>query len=418
VSKKVIQNLDNLEEVTDKVIVVEKVKEVPLETPTEVSKEIVKETEKTTEEIGNQFNNVVDLINIDTILFFKDGILIFLVSITILFLLKNYISKKILSKLENTTNTINEVKTLTMNFFYLSNFLLVYSVLYYLEFPLDVFLFVKWILFTGYFYFGIVLLNTINKLIFRNLYKSPKYQIQKVEAHFFRKIVSFFIYLFGFLFVLSSIGFNVSILLGGLGFVGFAISFAAKESIANFFGGIMILFNKSFDHGDWIYVSDLEEGTVVETHFLTTTIRTFDNSLITIPNSKLSVSSIRNWSKRKVGRRIKFNVGLVYETKPEDIKKIIKEIKEYLINSPKISKETKTKKGVVQDKDLEGVKETLLVNLTNLGESSIDLTIYCFSTTVNWSEWLETREEVIYKVMEIIKANNSDFAFNTLKIEK
>jgi MscS family membrane protein len=280
-----------------------------------------------------------------------------------------------------------------------------------------VFLFVKWILFTGYFYFGIVIINTINKLVFKHIYKSDKYKLQKVEANFFRKIISFIIYTTGILLVLSSIGFNISILLGGLGFIGFAVSFAAKESIANFFGGMMILFNKSFDHGDWIYISDLEEGTVVETHFLTTTIRTFDNALITIPNSRLSVSSIRNWSKRTVGRRIKFDIGLVYDTKPEDIKQIIEEIKKHLVDNDNISKPTKTEYGVIQDKDQNGIKETLLVNLTKFNESSVDISIYCFSTTVDWETWLKVREELMFEIINIVKKNNSDFAYKTIEIK-
>jgi len=380
--------------------------------------EIIIEAKEATKEIGNQFDSFIELFNWDIISFYKDEIFLFIIAFSFLFIIKNIISNKILSHLEHTKNTINEVKSLTIYSFYLLNFLFGHIILYFQGFAFEAFKFVGWIFFFAYFIFGIIILNNINKLFFRFLYKSNKYKIQKVEAHFLSKIISFFIFFFGFLFALSMIGINISLLLGSLGFVGVALSFAAKESIANLFGGITILLNKSFDHGDWIYISSEEEGTVVETHFLTTTIRTFDNALISIPNSKLGTNSIRNWSKRNVGRRIKFDIGILYDTKVEDIKNIVSDIKEYLFNNPDIAKPTSNEiQSLIQKKDVHGVKETLLVNTTSFGESSINITIYCFSKTVNWSEWLEVREKVMYEIINIVRKNNSDFAFPTTTLD-
>jgi MscS family membrane protein len=379
--------------------------------------EILEEASKATEEINNQFDTFIQLFNWDLITFYKEEIGLFLGIFFVLFFIKNLISSKILSKLDNTQNTISEVKKLTINFFYLSNFFFAHIILYFQGFPFEAFKFVEWILFIGYFVFGVILINNLNKLFFRYLYKSKKYKLQKVEAHFLSKIVSFFIYIIAFFFALSMLGINVSLLIGSLGFIGFAISFAAKESIANFFGGIMVLLNKSFDHGDWIYISDKEEGTVVETHFLTTTIRTFDNSLIHIPNSRLSSSSIRNWSKRVVGRRIKLNIGVLYNTNIEDLQNIVKDIRNYLENNPEIAKPTESKTDLVQQKDSEGVKETLLVNVDNFGASSIDIMVYCFSETVEWGEWLEVKQKVMLEIIKIVRKNNSDFAFPTTTID-
>jgi len=397
--------------------VIEKVKVEDVVEKKEPTSEILEEATKAKEEINNQFEAFIELFNWELILFYKEEIGLFLGIFFMLFFVKNFISNKILSKLDNTKNTISEVKKLTINFFYLSNFVFAHIILYFQGFPFEAFKFVEWILSIGYFIFGIIMINNLNKLFFRYLYKSKKYKLQKVEAHFMSKITSFFIYIIAFFFALSMLGINISLLIGSLGFIGFAISFAAKESIANFFGGIMVLLNKSFDHGDWIYISDKEEGTVVETHFLTTTIRTFDNSLIHIPNSRLSSSSIRNWSKRVVGRRIKLNIGVLYNTKIEDLENIVKDIRNYLENNPKIAKPTETQTSLVQSKDSEGIKETLLVNIDNFGASSIDIMVYCFSETVNWADWLDVKQEVMLEIIKIVRKNNSDFAFPTTTID-
>jgi len=239
------------------------------------------------------------------------------------------------------------------------------------------------------------------------------------------KIINFFIFMIGFLIILYFAGVDLTAVLSGLGIGGFAVAFAAKDTISNFFGTLSILFSDIFSQGDWIEINN-KEGTVVEIGLRVTTIRTFDNALIAIPNGTFASSSIKNWNKRKLGRRIKMKIGIKYDSKSKDIKNAITEIKTMLQNHPDIAtKETKYENlrrrksrvaKLVSKEDLEGVKRTLLVYLDEFSDSSINILIYCFSKSVMWEEWLKTKQDVMEKIMEIMEKNNLEFAFPSLSI--
>jgi len=239
------------------------------------------------------------------------------------------------------------------------------------------------------------------------------------------KILNFFIFTIGLIIVLYFAGVNLTALLSGLGIGGFAVAFAAKDTISNFFGTLSILFSDVFSQGDWIEI-DGREGTVVEIGLRVTTIRTFDNALIAIPNGTFASKDIKNWNKRKIGRRIKMKLGVKYDSKREDINRAIVEIREMLEKHPDIAtRNTKyehimQKRGrvakIVSKDDLEGIKRTLLVFLDEFSDSSINILVYCFSKSVVWEEWLETKQDVMEKIMEIFERNNLEFAFPSLSI--
>jgi MscS family membrane protein len=170
--------------------------------------------------------------------------------------------------------------------------------------------------------------------------------------------------------------------------------------------------------GDWIKLGDVE-GTVAEIGLRSTTIRTFDNALITIPNSIVSVSSVMNWSRRAVGRRIKLYVGVTYESDMNDIRQALNDIREMLKNHPDIAnpqqKITRRKRGFKfsSEEDTHGIKSTQLVFMDKYNDFSIDILIYCFTRTVNWAEWLAVKEDVLFKIAEILKSNDLEFAYPT-----
>ncbi|WP_373034711.1 mechanosensitive ion channel family protein [Sulfurimonas sp.] len=236
------------------------------------------------------------------------------------------------------------------------------------------------------------------------------------------KIVNFAIMIIGLLFILHFAGANLTTVLSGLGIGGFAVALAAKDSLANFFGTLSILISDVFSQGDWIVI-DGEEGTVVEIGLRVTTLRTFDNAIIAIPNSILANKGVKNWNKRSLGRRIKMNIGVKYDSKPSDIKNAVNEIREMLENHPQIATKnteydyshSKRSKLVSKDDEL-GVKRTLLVHLDEFSGSSINILIYCFSRSVMWKEWLETKEDVMYKIMQILEENSLEFAFPSISI--
>ena len=238
------------------------------------------------------------------------------------------------------------------------------------------------------------------------------------------KIVNFIIFILGFLLVLHSAGVNLTAVLSGLGIGGFAVALAAKDSLANFFGTLSILLSDTFSQGDWI-VADGAEGTVVEIGLRVTTIRTFDNALISVPNANLANADIKNWNKRKLGRRIKMSLGIKYDSKSSDIKNAVEQIREMLIHHPgiattdtKIDVNNKHGAKMISREDSHGIKKTLLVYLDSFNDSSINILVYCFSKTVNWAEWLEVKEDVMHKMMEIFEKNNLEFAFPSMSLYK
>ena len=237
------------------------------------------------------------------------------------------------------------------------------------------------------------------------------------------KIINFIIVIMGLLIVLYLAGVDLTAVLSGLGIGGFAVAFAAKDTISNFFGTLSVLFSEVFSQGDWIEI-DGQEGVVVEIGLRVTTLRTFDNALIAIPNGTFAAKDIKNWNKRKLGRRIKMSLGVKYDSKREDIINAIDEIREMLHNHPEIAsqntkyeyKDFRHSAKLVSKEDLQGIKKTLLVYLDEFDSSSINILVYCFSKSVNWEDWLKTKQDVMEKIMEIFERNSLEFAFPSLSI--
>ncbi len=265
------------------------------------------------------------------------------------------------------------------------------------------------------------ILNTIASIRIHDINKSDK-RIKSEMINVGIKIINFLILIMGILLVMHFAGANLATVLSGLGIGGFAIAFAARESLANFLGTISILMSDIFSQGDWIVV-DGKQGTVVEIGLRVTTLRTFDNALIAIPNGTIANNDVKNWNKRTIGRRIKMSLGVKYDSKPENIRYAIDEIREMLKTHPNIAtdktsyeqnrhKSTK----LVSEEDSLGVKRTLLVYLDELSDSSINILLYCFTKTTDWDEWLETKEDVIYKVMHILEKNNLEFAYPSMSL--
>jgi len=218
--------------------------------------------------------------------------------------------------------------------------------------------------------------------------------------------------------ILSHFGINITAILSTLGIGGLAFAMAAKDSLSNFFGGLNIMVDHMFKMGDWIKVGDVE-GTVVEIGLRSTTVRTFDNALITMPNAMVSTASVLNWNRRSVGRRIKMHVGVTYESNINDIRQAVADIKQMLEEHPGIAspKEAHTssraRNKFLKQEDLHGIKSTQLVFLDRYGDFSIDILIYCFSKTVDWAKWLEVKEDVLFQIADILQKNNLSFAYPT-----
>lgn len=246
--------------------------------------------------------------------------------------------------------------------------------------------------------------------------------MRKEMVDFLLRILKVVISIFLVFFLLIQLGFDIKAIIASLGIGGIAIALAAKDTLSNFFGSLNIITDNSFSQGDWIEAGNVE-GTVVDIRMRTTRIRTFANGMITVPNAQLANTSILNWSKRVIGRRIKMSIGITYSSKMSDIEQLVEDIREMLQNHSMIatSKLNIDKKPyLLKKEDLIGIKNTILVFIDEYAQSSINIFLYCFSRSPVWEDWLETKQDVIVKIAQLVEKNNCSFAFptQTLYIEK
>ncbi|MEF1311207.1 mechanosensitive ion channel family protein [Vibrio mytili] len=215
------------------------------------------------------------------------------------------------------------------------------------------------------------------------------------------KVTRLFFVTLGVLTVMQAFGLSLSGLLtfGGVG--GLIVGFAAKDLLSNFFGGMMIYFDRPFKVGDWVRSPDREiEGTVERIGWRMTIIRTFDRRPLYVPNSVFSSIVVENPS-RMLNRRIYEKIGLRYSD-AEKMPEIITAVREMLKNH----------------KDIDA-RQTLIVNFDAFGPSSLNFFIYTFTKTVNWVRYHEVKQDVLLQVIDIIKTHNADIAFptQTLKLD-
>jgi len=210
---------------------------------------------------------------------------------------------------------------------------------------------------------------------------------------FVAKVFKLFLILTGTLLLLQNLGYSISGLIASLGIGGIAVAMAAKDTIANVFGSVMILLDRPFKVGDWIKSSEFE-GVVEEIGFRSTRIRTFAKTLVNVPNSSIANMVIDNIDARNV-RRIKMRLGLTYSTTPTQMRDLITGIEAILTNHP-------------------GVDQTYkLVKFDELEDSSLSIFLYYFSASKVWEEYLQVRQEVNLLIMDLVEEMNLEFSFPT-----
>ncbi len=205
------------------------------------------------------------------------------------------------------------------------------------------------------------------------------------------------IVIFGGIFLILGVilGLNITSLLAGAGIAGLAVAFAAKESIENLIGSFTIFIDKPFTVGDFVQVGDVM-GTVEKVGFRSTRIRTVDKTWVTLPNRKIIDSTSENLSLRTY-RRVRNFIGLTYDTKPDQIQAIVKDIQD-LIDGHELTNQ-------------DGV-----VGFYEFGDSSLNILVLYYVQNLDYNVYVKVREEINFKIMEIVSRHGSDFAFPTQTI--
>lgn len=243
-------------------------------------------------------------------------------------------------------------------------------------------------------WFMLRLVNNIQKNIIQSHREEDRsYDPTTVDA--ISKLVRAAIFITTALVVLQTLGFSISGVLAFGGIGGIAVGFAAKDLLANFFGGLMIYLDRPFEIGDWIRSPDRDiEGTVVEIGWRLTTIRTFDKRPLYIPNSVFANIVVEN-PQRMSHRRIYETIGIRYD----DILKmdaITRDVKQMLIDHPEIDK-----------------SQTLMVNFNAFNASSCDFFVYTFTHTKVWTEYHAIKHDILLKISDIIAQHGAEIAFPT-----
>ena len=195
--------------------------------------------------------------------------------------------------------------------------------------------------------------------------------------------------------ILEVWGIRVGPLLAGLGLFGVAVALGAQDLFKNLIAGLMIIVEKRFLPGDWIKVDSIVEGTVERINFRSTMIRRFDKAPVHVPNAILSDHAVINFS-AMTHRRIYWKIGIEYRSTIDQLRKVRDRIEDYVLNN---------------DDFAHPPEVSTFVRIDSFSDSSIDIMLYCFTRTTNWGEWLKIKEELAYKVKEIIESAGTSFAF-------
>ncbi|HHJ13095.1 MAG TPA: mechanosensitive ion channel family protein [Gammaproteobacteria bacterium] len=217
----------------------------------------------------------------------------------------------------------------------------------------------------------------------------------RTTADAIAKLVRLSVIITAALVILQTLGYSVSGVLAFGGIGGIAVGFAAKDLLANFFGGLMIYLDRPFQIGDWIRSPDREiEGTVESIGWRLTTIRSFSKRPIYVPNSMFANISVENPS-RMTHRRIYETIGLRYDDAAK-VGDILKDIETLLRQHPEIDD-----------------SQTLMVNFNTFAPSSLDFFIYTFTHTTNWVKYHAIKQEILLGIERIIRQHGAEIAFPT-----
>ena len=239
---------------------------------------------------------------------------------------------------------------------------------------------------------------------FSNIFLKLEKILTKALVLWIVRSLKYLIIFLGIVAVLEVWGIKIGPVIAGLGLFGVAVALGAQDLFKNLISGIMILLEKRFHIGDVINVPGHTEGTVEHIGFRSTLIRKFDSTPITIPNYIFAEAPILNYTNR-TNRRINWIIGIEYSSTLEQIKKLTEAIKNYISNNSDF---------LVND------NHKAFIRLDKFNDSSIDILVYCFTSTNDWEEYLEIKENLAIEIKSKVEEYKLNFAFpsQSIYIEK
>lgn len=237
---------------------------------------------------------------------------------------------------------------------------------------------------------------TAKSTLVKNIREKMNQKVEDNSFKFILKMIRGAIYVVAGFMVISELGINLNGLIAGVGLGGVILTLAAQDTAKNLFGGLVIFMDKPFVVGDWIQM-DTFEGTVEDITFRSTRIRTFENSVVNVPNSIISNTSIINWS-RMEKRRYKIDLCLELNTPLEKIQTVEQKIYDMLEQYDRI------------------IDDSIMVRFDKITENGINLLVYSYTNSVDYASFIEEKEKINYKIMQILRDEKINIAYDTKTI--
>lgn len=207
------------------------------------------------------------------------------------------------------------------------------------------------------------------------------------------KTIKVFVTVMGVVFIADNLDVDVTSLLAGLGLGGLAFALAAKDVAGNLFGSITVLLDQTFHVGDWVIIGDVE-GTVERIGFRSTRVRTFYNSLVSVPNSTLITSNVDNMGSRRF-RRLNCRLSIAYDTPPERIEAFCEGIREIVRQHPYMR------------------KDYYHVYFHEFADASLNIMVYVFWQAPDWGTELRERHRFLLDCLRLAKRLGVEYAYPT-----
>ena len=327
------------------------------------------------------------------------GIVIFLLFLLLRGLISNFILKRLQNYVDKTSNKFDDalVKASTGPIKFLPIVLGIFVASSYMEFDGKMLVFVDNI--------NRSLITILIFWLIHQIVEPLTYLIRRVEELLSKDLLNWvvkankiLIIFFGFAATLDIWGIKIAPIIAGLGLFGVAVALGAQDLFKNLISGVLVLVEKRFKIGDWIYVEGITEGIVERIGFRSTVIRKFDKSIAIIPNFQFAENAVINIS-QTTNWIISWTINLQYDTTIEQLKTVRNEIENYI----KINEDFKPDLGYA-------------VRVDSFAESSIDMYVRCFTKTDDWDEWLAVKERLAIQIKQIVEKNKASFAFPSQSI--
>ncbi len=205
-----------------------------------------------------------------------------------------------------------------------------------------------------------------------------------------QRIANVFLILFAMLLVFRALGFNMTTALAGVGIGGIAIALGAQKSLENLIGGIAVLSDEVIRVGDVCRFGD-KSGVVEDISLRSTRIRTDQRTQLSIPNGMLANMSVENLTRRD---KILFEakLGLRYESTPDQLRAVLADTRRMLYEHPKVE------------------QESAGIRFSGFEDHALRVELSCYLLTTNDAEYLAIREDLLLRILEIVKAAGTGFA--------